>query len=190
MHGHSASIPHSSAHPIASNVEDRQALAFYGDRRGSHMLGRLTGDGWHVATTPHLAFWNSPPEQRLYLSPNLSVSQYVTLFEGEGLAMVGQYSPDELSTVVWPWLVDNRLAGRATAADRDGFARRLGQRPLHIRPGMEVTRRWTISDAVQLEQRRRLHRALRSAIELVFGVLEEPPLPTASWRDTRRSARA
>jgi hypothetical protein len=170
--------------------QKREARALYGDGQGELLLRRLRTDGWSVVATPHLAFWNSSPEQRLYLTPRLSVSEYVRFFSGDGLAMVGQHPREELARVVWPWLVRSRLAGSATMADRDRFARGLGQRPLHVRPGLEVTRRWTVDDAVRLEHSGRLVVAVRSAIELVFRTLGEPPLPPVAYTGARRSTPA
>ena len=93
-----------------------QARYLYKGDRGRRLLVVAAEDGWEVDTRPHLAFWLSSPEERLYMNPMIGPEAYVERWSGADFTRIGQH--DRLTIPVaglWPWLLER---GYASAAGR------------------------------------------------------------------------
>ena len=82
----------------------RQADYLYTDGRGGAMVAAATQRGWEVRPSPHLAFFNSAPAQRLYMDPELDAEVYAERWEGADGRLIGQHSGEEVRHHLWPWL--------------------------------------------------------------------------------------
>lgn len=153
-----------------------QAHAFYGDDRPAGLLGLISGDSrWRAEPRPHLAFFHSSPDERLYLTPRLALEDYIARWARGDLDRVRAYRRAELRSDVWPWLVSR---GHASPADADGlseFESRLGRRDVHLRPAVRIRREWPLEVAEELEDRGALVAEVRAALTTLLAALREPP---------------
>jgi hypothetical protein len=58
----------------------RDAQFLYSENRAEAFVTAAEASGWLVRPTPHVAFWQSPPRQRLYLDPTIGLGRYVELW--------------------------------------------------------------------------------------------------------------
>ena len=158
----------------------RQAKALYRTGRAQRLLDFVAehpGE-WLVRPNVHLAFWNAPPRQRLYLDCRLSVTEYAARWSGDDFDQVRRHRYSDIRETLWPWLRKHQYAGSRDDLDLDAFLRRLGRRDAHLRPGMDVRRVWSWPQAVDLDQRGALVGAVRAAVAELLMALDEP-LPPA-----------
>ncbi len=80
------------------------AIYLYSDRHAEAFVGAASEGGWDVESNPHLAFFQAPAHQRLYMEPTIDLAQYVDLWQGPGRERIGGYWPEELRQSLWPWL--------------------------------------------------------------------------------------
>lgn len=152
-----------------------QAEHVYGDGDRSRRLAALDGeDDWRVRPQPHVGFWTARPQQRWYLTCDLAADDYARRWTDD-LSRVGSVARDELELELWPWLLEH---GYAQPEDRQGLdkLRETGRREFHLRPGLEVTRRWGWGEARRLDDRGQLREQIRASIDEVLRLLDEPPL--------------
>lgn len=152
-----------------------QAEHVYGDRDRVRRLTALNGEGgWRVKPLPHVAFWTARPQQRWYLTCDLDADDYARRWI-EDLDRVGRVARQELEPKLWPWLLER---GYARPEDRQGLdkLRETGRKEFHMRPGLEVTRRWGWEEARRLDDRGDLSEQVRASIDRVLRLLDEPPL--------------
>jgi hypothetical protein len=92
-----------------------QATYLYKGDRARRLLAAAAADGWEVDTRPHLAFWLSSPEERLYMNPMIGPEEYVERWSGPDFTRIGQHDRLTIRSGLWPWLLERRLrvaAGR------------------------------------------------------------------------------
>jgi hypothetical protein len=158
----------------------KQAEATYRTGRAERILdfAAAAPAGWRVRPIVHLAYRFAAIPQRIYLSCDLGLNEYVRRWEGEDFAYVGGHHCDQVRPVLWPWLLERGYAGQKDDRQLPGFLDRLGKRDAHLRPGIRIQRTWSRAETASLDQRGALVGELRAAITEVLGVLDEP-LPPA-----------
>ncbi len=153
-----------------------QALRLYTDRRGEALLAEARRLGWRARPTPHVAFHTAPASRRLYLHTEVGVDEYVRRWQGADFRWIGQHSPVEVRTVLWPWL---QSRGYATPADDqvlESFLKLLGRRPAHLRPGLRLAREWDRETAARLS-RHELAAEIRADVNALLASVGEPRIP-------------
>jgi hypothetical protein len=156
-----------------------QADYLYTNGRGKAMVMAAREHGWDVRPSPHLAFFTSPPSQRLYMAPELDPEEYAERWEGADAWHIGQHSADEVRQHLWPWL---KQRGYASAEDDDvlrQFLSLLGRRPTHLRPAMRFRRQWDAAAVSQLG-RTELASAVRAEVNDILQAAGEPGLPASA----------
>jgi hypothetical protein len=155
-----------------------QALAFYGSGRAPRVVELAEQDGWAATSSLYLGYRGAHTHaQRLYTTCRLSLDEYVRRWAEEDRERIGAYPYDTVRTELWPWLQERGYASAQDAVDLDTFLDGLGRRDAHLRPRIEITRRWAWADAEQLDDRGTLADDLRTAISELLSTLDEPPLP-------------
>ena len=142
-----------------------------------HYCVRLIRIEQDVDPNAHVAFFQAPSHQRLYLDPVMNLRQYVDLWEGPGWERIGGYSQGKLTASLWPWLKEQ---GCATAADDSVFGEFLrllgGRRAAHLRPGLRAERMWPRGE-VAARPALQLAADVRAEVNRVLRVIGEPSLP-------------
>lgn len=150
-----------------------QAEYLYDDGRGMAMVAAARSCGWTVVPSPHLAFFNSRPSQRLYMAPNVDAAQYAGRWEGEDRHWIGRHPRDEVRQRIWPWLKRRGYATEADDAVLETFLSLLGKRPVDVRPAMRFRRRW---DEAATRDRRALVDEIRGNLNTILAAAGEPTL--------------
>ena len=153
-----------------------QAKYLYGSGRAPRLLAVAHKDDWDVEARPHLAFWNAAWKQRLYLSPTIAVSEYVSQWAGADGRRIGQHDADTIRTGLWPWLIERGYASEKDAPELEQFLRRLGKRPAHLRPALRLLRRWSREEVIALRSENRLVEEIRGKINRLLGSVGDGPL--------------
>lgn len=148
-----------------------QAEYLYGRRLATPMIARAREFGWSVESSPHLAFRNSAPGQRLYMHPTIDAAEYAGRWEDGDLSRVGQYDRREIRGTLCPWLLERGYVDEADEAElADWVATHLGERPAHLRPGLRLKGRYP-------RRRDGLAEAVRIDVDAILAAAHEPPLP-------------
>jgi hypothetical protein len=135
--------------------------------------------GWSVYTTPHIAFWQAPAHQRLYLEPRIDLKQYVELWKGSGWSKIGGHPSEDLRGTLWRWLKEQGCASAADDSARDDFLKILaGRQQVHLRPGLYLKREWSVGE-VSAWSTVRLATEVRTEVNRALGGIGEPMLPVA-----------
>lgn len=163
----------------------KQAEATYRTGRGQRIVDFAAENrvGWRVRPTVYLAYRFASVSQRVYLTCDLGLEEYVRGWLGEDFAFVGGHHRDRVRPVLWPWLLERGYASAVDEGLLDGFLERLGKRDAHLRPGIGLQRTWGRAEAASLHDSGVLTGELRTAVTEVLGVLDEP-LPPA-WAAER-----
>lgn len=120
-----------------------QATYLYGGRHGQPLVEKARALGWTAEPSPHLAFRNSAPSQRLYMRPSIDAAEYARRWEEGDLGWVGQHDRDEVRSKLWPWLKSRGYARDADDPVLDEWLREcLGRRPAFMRPGLRLKRQF------------------------------------------------
>ena len=109
-----------------------QAEALYRTGRAQRLIDLVAEHpgAWQARPNVHLAFWNAPVAQRLYLHCHLQITEHIHGWSGNDLDQIGQFYGRELLT----WIFD------ATGPARSG---RLELRARRNRRGVRYTSfRW------------------------------------------------
>jgi hypothetical protein len=126
--------------------------------------------GWDVVENAHIAFWQAPHYQRLYLEPTIPLVPYVKLWEGSGAEEIGGHSRGELEESLWPWLKENDCATASDDPMFDKFLSILGdRRQAHLRPSIRAERTWPPEEVTAGDVRGEVNRVLQA--------IGEPGLP-------------
>jgi hypothetical protein len=153
------------------------AKYLYSDHRAERFVSVALQGAWSVRPNPHIAFFQAPPHQRLYLDPIVDLRQYVELWEGPGWERIRGYSQEELTASLWPWLKER---GCATAADDPVFGEFLrllgGRRLAHLRPGLRAEHVWLRNEVAALSASQ-LAAEVRAEVNRVLQAIGEPRLP-------------
>jgi len=154
-----------------------QARAFYGDpSRVSRILDLTSADVWSARPNGHLSYWLAAPERRWYfIGGSLDAEHCMHQWQAD-LHAVHSYPRAAVATELWPWLLRRRYVGDRDRALMEEFLARVPRPDVHLRPGVWVSRRWSLSDAQRLHQSGQLTGAVRAAVDTVLDALGEPPL--------------
>lgn len=118
-----------------------QAEHLYGLGYATGMIAKALELGWTVAASPHLAFRNSAPSQRLYMLPEIDAVDYARRWQSGDLRRVGQHSADQVRSVIWQWLKSRRYADDHDDPVLEEFiTAQLGSRPAFLRAGLKLIR--------------------------------------------------
>lgn len=156
-----------------------QAEYLFEGGRAEAMIAAASERNWNVRATPHLAFHNSSPSQRLYLYASLDVNQYARRWVGADARQIGQHSSEDVRLHLWPWLKERGYASAGDDHVLEQFLTLLGRRAAHLRPGMQFTRRWDTSEMDRIG-RDQFTRTARAEINELFRAADEPTLPPSS----------
>jgi hypothetical protein len=157
-----------------------QAQYLYGRGLGSALVTAALDHEWIVNSSPHLAYWRSSAARRLYMSPSISLFDYLARWEDEdGLGRVGRYAVENVELGPWQWLKRN---GLADDGDDDELRRFLDEfvprgRGVDVRPGLRFRRVWTPTQADELGPL--LAKTMRDEFDAVFAVAGELSLSSA-----------
>lgn len=155
--------------------------------RGQRILDFAAGTpaGWRARPHVHLAYHSASILQRVYLTCDLDLDEYVRGWLGNDFAHVRGYRRDEVPDL-WEWLLERGYARGTDESQLPAFLDRLGKRDAHLRAGIRIERAWSCADAASLAQRGGLADELRAAITELLGVLDEPLPPACApprlWR--------
>lgn len=165
----------------------KQAEATYRTGRGQRILEFAAGmpAGWRVSPNVYLAYRFASISQRVYLTCDLGLDEYVHGWLGEDFAYVGGHHAGQVRPVLWPWLLERGYASAADESQLAGFLERLGKRDAHLRPGIGLQRTWGWEDTAGLDRRDILVGEVRSAVTGVLSVLDEPLPPGCQARHPR-----
>jgi hypothetical protein len=153
-----------------------QAQALYRTGRAQRLADFLTyrpGD-WQARPNVHLAFWNAPAAQRLYLTCRQEIGEYIRNWADRDFARVGAYSGDKIRESLWPWLRERQYAAPDDDQRLGTFLKRLGNRDAHLRPSIRICRTWPWPYATELDERGTLVTDIRDAVTELLHVLDEP----------------
>jgi hypothetical protein len=160
-----------------------QAKAFYRSRRVQR-LGKFLAEhseAWHARPNVHLAYWNARPAQRLYLTCDLKIAEYVRRWSTDDFAYIHSYPAGSIKDDLWPWLQKRGYASAEDDVRLDSFLERLGRREVHLRPSIAVRRSWAWPQAVELDERGVLAAAIRESVTELLTTLEEPLPPVCAY---------
>lgn len=155
-----------------------QAEYLYESGRAQAMLSAARDCGWDAEPSPHLAFFNSRPSQRLYMSPDITAEEYARRWSASDAHMIGRHPTEAAREALWPWLKE-----RGYVDDRDDdvferFALMLGSRRVDLRPGLRLKRRWQELETSE----RQLAAAIRNDVNAILRAAGEPSLPAVPSR--------
>ena len=153
-----------------------QAQHLYQRGRAAAMIARAVERGWIAEPSPQLAFWNSPPEQRLYMRPAIDADRYVSRWEGPDMRRVGRHSREEVERTLWPWL---KLRGYADDGDdpvlSEFLEHRLGTRQADLRPGLRLRRHWDRAAVDEAGGAAAMVDVIRADVTAILGAAGERP---------------
>lgn len=156
-----------------------QADFLYQEGRGTRMVEAARLSGWDVRPSPHLAFFTAPASRRLYMAPEIDAAEYARRWEGPDGSHIGQYSPEEVRSNLWPWLKARGYASTDDDSVLEEFLVILGRRAAHLRPGMRFKRHWHPDEMAALGGIHELARTIRKDVNTILRAAEEPTLPAA-----------
>lgn len=163
---------------IAAGELKPQALAFYASGRATRAVKLADGEGWTASPSLYLGYRGAQTQaQRLYPTCRLSLDEYVRRWSEEDQGHIGAYQHDKVRTELWPWLKQRGYASQEDDRHLDEFLDALGRRDAHLRPRVEIVRRWAWPEAEHLDERKQLASEVREATTDLLSALEEPPLP-------------
>ena len=157
-----------------------QAEALYRTGRAQRLLDFVAEhpEAWQARPNVHLAFRNAPVAQRLYLHCHLEITEYIHRWSGNDFAQIRAHHYNDIRENLWSWLRERQYAGPEDDQQLDAFLKRLGRRPVHLRPGIEVRRIWPWPHAVDLDERGALASEVRTAVAELLTALDEPLPPS------------
>lgn len=166
-----------------------QARYLYSGGLGSALVAAAIERGWTVEPWPHIGYWNSSPNRRLYMRPSVAALDYAACWEGEeGSRYFGSnYTAEYVEHELWPWL---KQRGFADDGDDTVLRRFLddlpAKRAAQMRPGLRFSRVWAVAEVAELGSA--LADTIRSDFDAVFAVAEEPGLSSAEFAGQRTAS--
>jgi hypothetical protein len=134
------------------------------------------GEPWRVEAQPVLGYRNAPIRSRVYLTCSLDAATYARRWRGEDWERVGAHHRNHIMDDLWPWLLARGYASSRDLAPVERFVETLGRRFAHLRPGMHVSRSWSLEQAEELDDAGLLAGEIRAALSEVLRRLDEPGL--------------
>ena len=155
-----------------------QAEHLYSGGHAESLCELLDESGaWRVQPQPLLGFRNAPVRTRVYLTCGLDAAEYARRWQGEDWKQVGAHHRNHILPELWPWLLERGYASESDHARLDPFLHALGRRFAHLRPTIHVSRSWGWEEAELLDDEGLLGGEIRTALNRVLGLLEEPQIP-------------
>jgi hypothetical protein len=153
-----------------------QARYLYGRKLGPALVTAARNLGWDVEASPHIAYINSPPDSRLYMTcPSIDVLAYVAYWEEEGALHRMRYAQEDVESSLWQWLKRRGLASDDDNAELRRFLDEcLSGRDADMRPGLRFRRVWPFAEAEKLGSN--FGATIRSEFNTVFAAAREPTL--------------
>jgi hypothetical protein len=145
-----------------------QAQYLYAHGRAHSMFAASRRRGWTIEPRPALAFFNSHPSQRLYMTSDLTPEQYADRWQDSDAAMVGRFPPEEMP-LIRAWLAERGYLGPSDTGALERFERALGRRNVDVRPGLMVTKRFPRAAEV-------LARTIRNDVSAILSAAGDPRL--------------
>jgi hypothetical protein len=149
------------------------ARRFYRTDRTDRLLDlrRSDPEQWNIVPNPHLGYWNA--KHPLYTHCELDAETYIEQWNGPDYEWLHSFSGEGVRGELWPWLKTRGYAAASDDSDLEPFIDSMGGRPAIVRPGLQVERQWLWTDAVQLDERKRLVGEVAEAISSLLGALRE-----------------
>lgn len=156
-----------------------QAKYLYKSDRARRLLAAAEESDWDVDPRPHLAFWLSSTDERVYLNPTLGLEEYVARWAGPDGEQIGQHDADTIHSDLWPWLLKRGFASAEDEALLGPFVVRLKarKRPAHLRPGLRLLHRWDRENVAELRSGGELSGEIRGAVNKLLVAVGDPELP-------------
>lgn len=155
-----------------------QAIYLYGERVATAMITAARAQGWTAEPSPQIAFRNSHPSQRLYMSPQIDAADYAQRWQDGDLKHIGQYQRSEVRTRLWRWLKSRDYATDSDDQILDEFlAERLGKRPAYLRPGLRLKRRFELGALRTAARHCGTAAEIRRDLDAILTAAREPALP-------------
>jgi hypothetical protein len=145
-----------------------QARYLYADGRAHSMFAAARQRGWTIEPRPALAFFNSHPSQRLYMTSTLSPEEYADRWQGPDADMIGRFPPEEMPSIR-AWLAERGYLGSRDTDAVERFERALGRRNVDVRPGLMLTNRFPRSGED-------LARTIRNDVSTILSAAGDPRL--------------
>jgi hypothetical protein len=162
-----------------------QACHLYRRGFGPALVAAAIDRRWEVELSPHIAFYNSPPGSRLYMSPSIEWRDYVALWEEKDALRRVRYSREDVERQLWPWLKQRGLADDGDDDELRCFLDEFLRMPkADMRPGLRFRRVWTSAEVAGLGSA--LAGTIREEFDAVFAIAGEPAL--SSLREAGREA--
>jgi hypothetical protein len=157
-----------------------QARYLYGGGLGAALVTAATSRNWKVEPSPHIAYINSPPSRRLYMTcPTIDALAYVSFWEAEGALRRMRYPRERVEAYLWRWLKQRGLANDEDNNELHRFLNEcLSGRDADMRPGLRFRRVWTSARVDELGSNFAFAAAIRSEFNAVFAAAHEPTLET------------
>ena len=154
-----------------------QANYLYGQRLGARVVAASLKRGWAAEGSPHLAFRNSAPSQRLYMKPDVDALEYARRWEDGDLREVGAHSRGDVLRKLWPWLKQRGYVDAGDDATLDLWLReQLGNRPALLRPGLRLKGHWDAEALAAIGGQRGLSDVIRADVNAILASANEPLL--------------
>jgi hypothetical protein len=155
-----------------------QARYLYRGERAHALIDAADKGGWDVDMRPHLAFWLSSPEERVYLKPTISLEEYVAQWAGPDRGYIRQHDRRSVLPELWPWLLERGYASPEDEAFLGRYLDRLTakKRAAHLRPGLRLLRRWSRDEVIEHRARGELANEVRASVNRLLVAVGDPPL--------------
>ena len=158
-----------------------QARYLYSRKLGSALVSAAIDRGWVVEPSPHIAFYNSRPGSRLYISPPVTPLEYVACWQEKDALGRVRYPRGDVERLLWPWLKQRGLVDDSDDAELHRFLDEVLRMPkADMRPGLRFRRVWTSAEAARLGPA--LAEAVRSEFDALFAAAHEPALTSLQGR--------
>jgi hypothetical protein len=145
-----------------------QSQYLYAEGRAHAMFAAARERGWTIEPRPALAFFNSHPSQRLYMTSGLTPEEYANRWQGPDAYMIGRFPHEEMPTIR-AWLTERGYLGPSDTSALELFERALGRRNVDVRPGLMLMNRFAQDDQDAA-------RTIRNDVSSILSAAGEPTL--------------
>jgi hypothetical protein len=134
---------------------------------------------WRLDTNFHIAYRLASPTMRWYPRRTLPAPVYMRQWVSElRTGKAGGRTREQLDDpTIRRWLVDSRYASEEELPTLDSWLNSLSPNiRFHIRPGIELTRSWPVTEALPIERRPEFVADVRATINGFLMALGQPSL--------------